>query len=164
MLQFFIRSHTSVANLARNSSSLRQNVLSFEFFWYMWFISSAASSFLLLCSCFRYNSVESFISSQTVFMCNWVWISEFVTSQGTRALGCHLDWQLTWHQHLKTKKEELNIKFISLYWLLGWNSKLWIDNKLLISLKTSMDVRHSTKGKLKELPISLTYRECRTVL
>ncbi|PNF23732.1 hypothetical protein B7P43_G18404 [Cryptotermes secundus] len=47
-------------------------------------------------------------------------------------LGLHLDAKLTWKQHLAKKKKQINIKTMELQWLLGRNSRLSIDNKLLI--------------------------------
>lgn len=47
-------------------------------------------------------------------------------------LGMYLDRRLTWQKHIKTKREEINLKYKGLYWLTGRNSKLAIDNKLLI--------------------------------
>lgn len=47
-------------------------------------------------------------------------------------LGIHLDRRLVWKQHIQKKREEINLKYRGLYWLLGRNSKLSVDNKLLI--------------------------------
>lgn len=47
-------------------------------------------------------------------------------------LGIHLDRKLTWRKHLQIKRDELNLKYRRLYWLLGRNSRLSLDNKLLI--------------------------------
>ncbi|KMQ86581.1 hypothetical protein RF55_14395 [Lasius niger] len=43
-----------------------------------------------------------------------------------------LDAKLKWKEHIKKKKEELNIKYRKLYWLLGRNSELSVQNKILI--------------------------------
>jgi hypothetical protein len=40
--------------------------------------------------------------------------------------------KLLWKEHIKKKRDELNIKFRKMYWLLGRNSKLSIYNKLII--------------------------------
>lgn len=47
-------------------------------------------------------------------------------------LGVHLDRRLTWVKHIKTKREELNLRYKTLHWILGQRSVLSIDNKLLI--------------------------------
>ncbi|KAL7291223.1 hypothetical protein TKK_0014836 [Trichogramma kaykai] len=47
-------------------------------------------------------------------------------------LGIHLDRRLTWRTHLWTKRKQLNYKFRKMYWLLGRNSVLTMENKLLL--------------------------------
>lgn len=47
-------------------------------------------------------------------------------------LGLTLDTKLRWKAHVKKKKEELNIKYKKLYWLLGRYSGLSTYNKMLI--------------------------------
>jgi hypothetical protein len=47
-------------------------------------------------------------------------------------LGMTLDTKLKWKEHVKKKKEELNIKFRKMNWLLGRHSELTIHNKLLL--------------------------------
>lgn len=47
-------------------------------------------------------------------------------------LGFHLDRRQTWKHHIKKKRDELNHRFRSLYWLMGGKSKLSLNNKLII--------------------------------
>lgn len=47
-------------------------------------------------------------------------------------LGMTLDARLNWKPHVKMKRTELNLKFRSMYWLLGRKSGLEISNKLLL--------------------------------
>jgi hypothetical protein len=43
-----------------------------------------------------------------------------------------LDTKLRWKEHIKKKRDELNIKFRKMYWLIGRNSELSIYNKLIL--------------------------------
>lgn len=62
----------------------------------------------------------------------WLGDTKLPHKDTVRYLGLHLDRRLTWKHHIKTKREELNIRYKELYWILGRNSKLSTDNKLLI--------------------------------
>lgn len=44
----------------------------------------------------------------------------------------HIDRRLTWSTHIWTKRKQLNLKLRQMYWLLGNQSKLTIENKILI--------------------------------
>jgi len=47
-------------------------------------------------------------------------------------LGIHLDRRLTWQKHIFTKRKQLGLKLRNMYWLIGKNSQLSLDNKLLL--------------------------------
>ena len=47
-------------------------------------------------------------------------------------LGMHLDKRLTWKEHIWNKRKQLNLKTRRMYWLIGKQSKLSIENKLLV--------------------------------
>jgi hypothetical protein len=47
-------------------------------------------------------------------------------------LGLHLDRRLTWQKHIWLKRLQLRAKLRQMYWILGRNSQLSADNKLLI--------------------------------
>lgn len=47
-------------------------------------------------------------------------------------LGMTLDTKLRWKVHVKKKKEQLNLKYKSMYWMLGRRSGLTVQNKVLI--------------------------------
>jgi hypothetical protein len=47
-------------------------------------------------------------------------------------LCLYLDQKLTWKKHIKTKRRQLNLKVRQMSWLLGWKSKLSLENKTLI--------------------------------
>ena len=54
-------------------------------------------------------------------------------------LGLHLDRRLTWQEHIKKKRDQLNIKTKKMYWLLGSD------------FKTRLDLRYSTLGDSKRI-------------
>lgn len=47
-------------------------------------------------------------------------------------LGVHLDRRLNWQKHIFTKRKQLGLKYRNMYWLIGRNSELTIENKLLL--------------------------------
>ena len=53
-------------------------------------------------------------------------------SNSAKYLGMTLDAKLRWKEHVKKKKEALDLKFSKMYWLIGRHSTLSIYNKLLI--------------------------------
>jgi hypothetical protein len=47
-------------------------------------------------------------------------------------LGLYLDQKLTWQKHIRTKRQQLNLKVRQMSWLLGRKSKLSPENKTLM--------------------------------
>lgn len=47
-------------------------------------------------------------------------------------LGLTLDRRLTWKSHILNKCTQIKLKFNKMYWMVGRNSKLSLDNKLLL--------------------------------
>lgn len=77
--------------------------------------------------------------------------SELPHQDSVKNLGFYRDRRLTWKKHLQTKRDEINLRCKGLYWLLGPNSKLSLDNKLLNpdlqhDHQTHLAVRHPTVG------------------
>ena len=50
----------------------------------------------------------------------------------SRDLGLHFDKRLTWKDHVKTERKQLDLKTREMYWLIGNHSPLSLENKLLI--------------------------------
>jgi hypothetical protein len=46
-------------------------------------------------------------------------------------LGMHLDRRLTWAEHIKTERKQLNLKAKQMHWLHGRRSTLSIESKLI---------------------------------
>lgn len=67
---------------------------------------------------------------------NWIPVelnsNQIPHANTAKYLGMTLDAKLRWKEHIKKKKEELNIKYRKMYWLMGRNSELTIHNKLLL--------------------------------
>lgn len=55
-----------------------------------------------------------------------------VQVESVKYLGIHLDKRLTWKHHILAKKKHLQFQIRKLYWILGYHSKLSLENKLLI--------------------------------
>jgi hypothetical protein len=47
-------------------------------------------------------------------------------------LGLHLDKRLTWHKHIKTKRQQMNMKLREMSWLMNRKSKLSLKKKLIL--------------------------------
>lgn len=69
----------------------------------------------------KLSYVQIFINNQAVPYANTA-----------KYLGMNLDAKLKWKEHIKKKREELNLKYRKMYWLLGRNSDLSVENKIML--------------------------------
>jgi hypothetical protein len=53
-------------------------------------------------------------------------------SPTTKYLGMTLDAKLRWKVHVKKKREELDLKYRQMFWLMGRRSALTMHNKLVL--------------------------------
>jgi hypothetical protein len=44
--------------------------------------------------------------------------------QSTKYLGTYLDNHVTWKEHIRKKRKQIDLKIKDMYWLIGRNSKL----------------------------------------
>ena len=56
----------------------------------------------------------------------------FPNADTAKYLAMTLDTKLRWKEHIKKKRDELNLKFIQMYWLLGRNSETSTYNQLIL--------------------------------
>lgn len=53
-------------------------------------------------------------------------------AETAKYLGFHLDTRLTWKEHIKKKRKQVELKIKEIYWLMGRKSKLSLENKILL--------------------------------
>ena len=58
--------------------------------------------------------------------------SSLPQSKHVKYLGLYIDRRLTWGEHIKIKRKQLNTKTKKIYWLLGPNSTLTLENKVIL--------------------------------
>jgi hypothetical protein len=80
-----------------------------------------AGSSVILRKSFWYSFLLDFISGTQVPNANTA-----------KYLGMNLDAKLRWKKHIKKQRDELNIKFRKIYWLLGRKSDLSIHNSIIL--------------------------------
>jgi hypothetical protein len=75
--------------------------------------------------------------------------TKFPYASTAKYLGMTLDAKLRWKAHTTKKRDELNIKFRKMYWLLGRNSELSVRNKLTLckqSYTSSLELGYPALG------------------
>jgi hypothetical protein len=53
-------------------------------------------------------------------------------SPSTKYLDIYLDNHLTWKEHIRKKRKQIDLKIKDMYWIIGRNSKLSLENKILL--------------------------------
>ncbi|CAK1552922.1 unnamed protein product [Leptosia nina] len=115
----------------------------------------------------KYTSLLGSLST----ICNFRWTKASLVRElildSVRYLGIHLDRRLTWNQHIKSKRVEINIRHRNLYWMLGRNSRITLENKLLIYksiLKTAWTYGIQVWGSASNTNIAILQRVQNAIL
>ena len=79
------------------------------------------------------KSVHVNFTNKTV-PCLPIYVNEiqFPYANTAKYLGMTLDAKLRWKEHIKKKKEQLDLTYRKMYWLLGRKSELSTQNKLMV--------------------------------
>ena len=69
-------------------------------------------------------------------------------TEAVKYLRLHFDCRLNWKEHIARNRKQIDLKTKEISWLLGENSHLSIENKLLIysSNQTDTELRNRTVG------------------
>jgi len=70
--------------------------------------------------------------------------AELPISAHVKYLEVYLDEKLIWRTHIEKKREEVKLRFRSLYWLLHSRNKLSLENKRLLYLSVIRPIRTYT--------------------
>ncbi|CAK9829625.1 Probable RNA-directed DNA polymerase from transposon X-element [Anthophora retusa] len=103
-------------------SILQQHLLKIEQWLNRWKIKVNSDKCKHITFTLRKGSVPSITLNRTIIP----------QTKTVRYLGMHLDSRMTWKHHIKTKIEQIRQKRRDMYWLTCKNSRLNMNNKLLI--------------------------------